>query len=121
MNSERGDKPQPKRTLICCSETSLGYYSQSGKLQVIRQKTYQIAHDDFTLGIGRESLSRSRLCSRATSSPDGFLDAADRRRCGNTRRSSSLRGTTTTDCAALGLGNLIERLVELARHGDGSR
>lgn len=81
---------------------------------------YQIAHNDLALAPGRTSLGRGSLGASVADWLGGLLDATGR---GNRSRSASgrasLDATAAGRSAALGGGDLIERLVKLAGHDGG--
>jgi hypothetical protein len=77
--------------------------------------TYQIAHDDLAVLVGRGSLGGGRPCASATSGLGGLLDATD----GSIRvltSSGTTGGVTTASGVVLGRGNIVKSLVELAGH-----
>jgi hypothetical protein len=79
-------------------------------------KTYQIAHDDLAVLVG-SGLGRDGLCARTACGLGVFLDTTNR--SGRGWASSRAAGVgTTASTTALGLGDVVKRLVELARHCD---
>lgn len=79
--------------------------------------TYQIAHDDLAISVGSGSLGKSRLRSSATSGLGRLLNASDGSSGSGAAGRASL-GRAAAAGAALRRGDLVERLVELARHCD---
>jgi hypothetical protein len=81
---------------------------------------YQVAHDDLAVNKSRGRLGRSSLGVGIAGSLGGLLDTADwRSRGGRASGRASRVATTASRGLALGRGDLVERLVELARHIDG--
>lgn len=89
-----------------------------GFFGVARERdTYQVAHYDLALSSGPGSLAGRRLGGRAARRLGVLLDTAYGSRGSGT---SGLAGgaTTTGRSALVGGEDLVERLVELARHVD---
>lgn len=79
--------------------------------------THQIAHNDLAITVGRSGLGWSRLCAGTACGFGALLDTTNG--CSRSRAS----GTTTlvgsaASATALGLGDIVESLIELARHDD---
>jgi hypothetical protein len=77
----------------------------------------QVAHNDLALAAGDGSLDRSSLSTGVAGRLRVLLDTPNR--SGGCRGSASGRPAgvaTVASSTALGSGNLIKRLVELARH-----
>jgi hypothetical protein len=79
--------------------------------------TYQIADHDLAVTVGRGGLGRGRLCAGTASGLGVLLDSTNR---GGRGRASgrTARVGATASASALGLGDVVESLVELARHFD---
>jgi hypothetical protein len=78
--------------------------------------TYQIAHDDLAVNAASGgSLAECRLCRGAASGLGRLLDTTDGSSRGRAADGASL-SRAAAGGAALGRSDLIERLVELARH-----
>lgn len=84
---------------------------------LLRDVLRQIAHNDLAITVGRSGLGWSRLCAGTACGFGALLDTTNG--CSRSRAS----GTTTlvgsaASATALGLGDIIESLIELARHDD---
>lgn len=79
--------------------------------------TYQIAHNDLAITVGRSSLGWGRLCAGTACGLGTLLDTTNG--CGRSRASgtAALVGSAAS-ATALGLGDIVESLVELAGHDD---
>jgi hypothetical protein len=87
---------------------------------LLRDVLGQVADNDLAVTVGGSSLGEGRLVGGATRSLGRLLDASDGgRRSRATAGRAALDRATSPGGAALGRGDLVERLVELARHRDG--
>lgn len=79
--------------------------------------TYQIAHNDLAITVGRSSLGWGRLCAGTACGLGALLDTTNG--CSRSRASgtTALVGSAAS-ATALGLGDIVESLVELAGHDD---
>lgn len=81
--------------------------------------SYQVAHNDLAVTSSRSGVGWASLGSGIPGRLDCLLDATsggDGSRCAGGR--ASLRAAATGSSTALGGGDLVERLVELARHDE---
>ncbi len=84
--------------------------------------TYQVAHNNLALANEAGNFGGRGLAGVASGGLGVLVDATDRSRLDGVARSRAARYASAACVAALGRENLIERLVELARHdGYGDR
>lgn len=81
--------------------------------------THQVAHDDFAVAAALKTLHGSGLGAGIACRLGGLLDTANRGGRGSLRSWAACRVATAANVvAALSGGDLVERLVEFARHNE---
>lgn len=80
--------------------------------------TYEVADNNLALSVTTGSLGGCLFGGSGTRLLQFLLDTTDRRSGGGTTGRTALASATTASSITLGRENLVERLVELSRHGD---
>jgi len=83
-------------------------------------RAYQVADNNFAFADGASGLGWSRLACIATSGLCVLLDASDGRGLDWAARGAADRSSPAGVVTSLSREDLVERLVKLARHVDGS-